>query len=209
MRIVEQSSDGRWSRIIYDAQPPIDPAASNESAWWVETSGIFTVTPEGSPYVVLPVVGLRIRQAPGTNGEILGVLPAGTQVQAVDITQDGKWFQIRPIPTDQLMRFDPDAPANAAWWVSADYIEPQTSDIRLQTAEEGEPYIVLPARLRVRQGAGTDESIIGELSAGTVIDVVGSTTIEEGEAQEIWYQINPISTDQLSRFNKNTPVNAQ
>ncbi len=93
------------------ATPPPTPTSSPTSAppTVTPTPG-FTATPAPGAQVAVNAPGLRLRKTPGTAGEVVRELPAGTPLWPVGRTADSNWLQVTTAEGEQ-------------GWVAAAYLD--------------------------------------------------------------------------------------
>ena len=108
---------------------------------------------------------LRIRTGPGTNYAVAGYLGPREKVTITEQKKVGSvtWGKI------------------ANGWVSMDYIVVESSGSTSTTPAQPVTKTIVADCLRVRQGAGTSNSIVGYLYYGAKVQVLEITTISNGE----------------------------
>ena len=148
---------------------------------YVQLSGNVTTTPSAPSTPSTPdttVTGyanvqdwLRIRTGPGTNYEIAGFLGPRERVTITERKKVGsvEWGKI------------------ANGWVSMDYIVIESSGSTSTTPAQPVTKTIVADCLRVRQGAGTSNTIVGFLYYGTKVQVLETKTLSNGE---VWGRIN-------------------
>ena len=114
---------------------------------------------------------LRIRTGPGTNYEIAGFLGPREKVTITERKKVGgvEWGKI------------------ANGWVSMEYIVIESSGSTSTTPAQPVTKTIVADCLRVRQGAGTSNTIVGFLYYGTKVQVLETKTLSNGE---VWGRIN-------------------
>ncbi len=137
-----------------------------------------TPTPEPEQTPATAVTGyanvqdwLRVRTGPGTSYAVAGYLKPKEKVTITDrkIVGSMEWGKI------------------ASGWVSMDYIVlDATGDTGSAPAQPATKTIVADC-LRVRQGPGTSNTIVGFLYYGAKVQILETTTISNGE---VWGRIN-------------------
>lgn len=114
---------------------------------------------------------LRIRTGPGTNYEIAGFLGPREKVTITERKKVGsvEWGRI------------------ANGWVSMDYIVLESTGGTTTTPAQPVTKTIVADCLRVRQAAGTSNTIVGFLYYGTKVQVLETKTLSNGE---VWGRIN-------------------
>ena len=114
---------------------------------------------------------LRIRTGPGTNYEIAGFLGPREKVTITERKKVGsvEWGKI------------------ANGWVSMEYIVIESSGSTSNTPAQPVTKTIVADCLRVRQAAGTSNTIVGFLYYGTKVQVLETKTLSNGE---VWGRIN-------------------
>ena len=108
---------------------------------------------------------LRVRSNPDINGEVIASLNNGQEVKILG--ESGNWYQIDY--------------NNQIAYVSKDYIKTGSSQENSSRSISGK-VVNVSTNLRVRNGAGTNYEVIGYLTNGTSLSIIG----ESGS----WYIIN-------------------
>jgi uncharacterized protein YraI len=161
-------------------------ALSDQSSTGGETTNPTPVPPEISVPTAAPGtalvtanVGVNVRSGPSTDYPSYGVAPAGSQAQAIGISQDGGWWNIAVNPQNI-------PPGNA--WVSSEYVTAQNTEnlpvveapalpppAEVPPAGENEPKVTAVDVVYVRSGPGTEYPSYGLASLGKTGKVVGKS----------------------------------
>lgn len=148
---------------------------------YVQLSGNVTTTPSTPSTPSTPattVTGyanvqdwLRIRTGPGTNYAVAGYLGPREKVTITEQKKVGsvQWGKI------------------ANGWVSMDYIVIESSGSASTTPAQPVTKTIVADCLRIRQGAGTSNTIVGFLYYGAKVQVLETKTLSNGE---VWGRIN-------------------
>jgi uncharacterized protein YraI len=97
---------------------------------------------------------LDIRGQGSFDGEVVAHVKKG---ESVTVSEEITLSRVRPGEPRQWSRID--MPTNAAVWVDADFINPETKTVRVK-------------KLNMRGGPGENYSVVGRLEQGTVITTV-------------------------------------
>ncbi len=148
---------------------------------YVQLNGNVTTTPSTPSTPTTPtttVTGyanvqdwLRIRTGPGTNYAVAGYLGPREKVTITERKKVGsvEWGKI------------------ANGWVSMDYIVLESTGGTTTTPAQPVTKTIVADCLRVRQAAGTSNTIVGFLYYGTKVQVLETKTLSNGE---VWGRIN-------------------
>lgn len=145
---------------------------------YVQLNGNVTTTPSTPSTPSTAVTGyanvqdwLRIRTGPGTNYEIAGFLGPREKVTITERKKVGsvEWGKI------------------ANGWVSMDYIVLEATGSTTTKPAQPVTKTITADCLRVRQAAGTSNTIVGFLYYGTKVQVLETKTLSNGE---VWGRIN-------------------
>lgn len=120
---------------------------------------------------------LNVRSEPSTAGEVLGIIPANTQVGIVGKDPAGNWWQILY-----------ETGVDGKGWVTAQYVtaaEGSTVPVvsGAGTGPEGGNVAIVQQQINVRSGPGTDFSSLGTLNPQDVVSLTGK------DAESAWLQI--------------------
>ena len=148
---IEKSEDGEWVKIKYNSQEV-----------WVsfeylqkEESNIKTGT--NSKYQL--TANLNMRKGPSTDYAKVGLIPTGTIVEPIKVSEDGKWIQVK-------------YNANTGW-IILEYTK--KVDTSTSTApnkvEVGEKYQTTN-NVNSRKGPSTDYEVVSILKKGTIVKPV-------------------------------------
>ena len=122
-------------------------------------------------YVVNVETNLRVRSKPNTDSNILGYLRNGEKVNI--IKKVGAWYEI-------------DFRGQKAY-AHGDYIKEGSNNSSPESSQSGKGKVVnVSSSLRIRSGAGTNNSIVGYLYEGNTFDIL--------EKSGSWYKINSRGT---------------
>ena len=117
-------------------------------------------------YVVNVETNLRVRSKPNTDSNILGYLRNGEKVNI--IKKVGAWYEI-------------DFRGQKAY-AHGDYIKEGSNNSSPESSQSGKGKVVnVSSSLRIRSGAGTNNSIVGYLYEGNTFDIL--------EKSGSWYKI--------------------
>lgn len=150
----------------------------------------------GALTAVVNVVALNVRQGPGTTQPVIGKLAQGAEVTVLARNSAGDWWLICCIPATAtngwvsaaLVTPNFSAEQAAALPVSDSAVEaaplattstPTATVAALAAATPvpgGKAGVVAGVNLNVRQGAGTDNPVLGKLRAGDAVSVLGRNT---------------------------------
>jgi len=119
--------------------------------------------PDGTGRMFLVTTRLKVRRAPGTEAEQIGSLDAGDTVEELGANDDRSWLQI-------LRHLDA-----LSGWSSAAYLTQIAGPTPPAPTPTGRRFRAT-TRLRVREGPGTDYTIISILDTGDVVDEIEATT---------------------------------
>lgn len=190
-------------------QPTPAPTTPGESA---PTPVTATSTLTG----VINATTLNVRQGPGGAFSVLGRLPNGTVVTVVARNADNTWLNICCLPD-----------GTTQGWVSAQFVTPNYTAAELAALPVGDgttlvagatpaasqPALPLPAgaptgtvgvvSLNVRESPSTSAAILGKLSNGTVVTLLGRNDAGDwwlvccapGGAENGWVAAEFITTD--------------
>ncbi|HXF86558.1 MAG TPA: TIGR02594 family protein [Anaerolineales bacterium] len=103
---------------------------------------------------------LNLRQGPGTNYAVIGLLKKSEMVEGLAISQDGQWAQIRKT-------------SGATGWASLKYMTPIAPPPPPGSTEI--QMIVTTDTLNLRAGPGTGYSVIGKVNRGEVVTYLEAT----------------------------------
>lgn len=120
---------------------------------------------------------VNVRGEPSTAGEVVGIIPANTEVEIVGKDPGGNWWQIKY----------PQA-AQGVGWVTAEFIvttgEPAVPVVGgAGVNPNGDQVAIIQQQLNVRSGPGTSFNSIGTLNARDVVTLTGK------DASGAWLQI--------------------
>jgi uncharacterized protein YraI len=138
VQVIGQNASGNWYRILY-------PSAADGTGW-VAADFINIINPKDVPIVATPpaaeppgnigavVQQLNVREGPGVDYDVLGILPPGANITLLGITDDGQWLQIsyEESPT-------------GIGWVYAPYVQTSAADLPVFVPGEDENAPPLPA----------------------------------------------------------------
>ena len=111
-------------------------------------------------YVVNVETNLRVRSKPNTDSNILGYLRNGEKVNI--IKKVGAWYEI-------------DFRGQKAY-AHGDYIKEGSNNSSPESSQSGKGKVVnVSSSLRIRSGAGTNNSIVGYLYEGNTFDILGKS----------------------------------
>ncbi|HSJ86474.1 MAG TPA: SH3 domain-containing protein [Anaerolineales bacterium] len=141
-----------------------------------------TPLPPPSQPTVAPIEGttstqLNVRTDPSTASNVLGIIPANTQVQILGKDPGGNWLQIvYPQGVD------------GKGWVTAQYVATATGlEVRViggdGTNPNDESVAIIQQQINVRSGPGTGFNSLGTLNAQDVVNLTGK------DAGGAWLQI--------------------
>jgi uncharacterized protein YgiM (DUF1202 family) len=130
---------------------------------------------------------MNVRSGPGTDHSVVTTVPAGTQIEIVAESEDGRWVQARVGNVDGtawlakwLLRLDGQAAPVAG---------PPAGNVSGATGAA----FTQPSRMNVRSGPGTNFGIVTSVPAGTRVEIIGEnqdgTWVQSriGAAQEpVW-----------------------
>jgi uncharacterized protein YraI len=133
------------------------------------------------PPVVKALTNINIRSGPATRFLKVGTLETGQQAEVVGASPDKFWWLILVPGTNQQ------------GWVARDYVIASNVDdvpavgmqgIGEATLEPGQPFLTaLFPTVNVRAGPNLTFAIVGSLSQGQTVPVIGKT------ADDVWWQI--------------------
>lgn len=149
-------------------------------------SATATFTPSSTPPpplqpTVVPITGitstqLNVRAEPSTASNVLGVIPANTNLEILGKDLAGNWLQI----------IYPSA-SNGVGWVTAQYIVIANGSKVPVIGGGGNPndgpVAIVQQQLNVRSGPGTDFNSVGTLNPQDVVSLTGKN------AAGVWLQI--------------------
>jgi uncharacterized protein YraI len=145
-------------------------------------------TPEPGAATVTSTTYLNVRRGPGTNYPILTTVPPATAGEAIGISADGQWFQVKA-PTDIT--------GDGKAWVSVEYVTAQSTGNLPVIPAPPAPPPVIPATvppgsisvtnyepINVRSGPSNQYPSYGVAPRGTTFSVLGLS--DDGQ----WYALS-------------------
>lgn len=149
--------------------------SSGKTAWvsgqYLSTSGNSSSSSESSGYIAYVSVSssLNVRSEDSTSGSVIASLKNGEKVQIIE-KKDNGWSKVK-------------TESGKIGWVSSKYLvntpsnsgntssQNDSSSQNNSTASSGKVKVTTSSGLNVRKGPGTNYSIIGSLSGGSVVEV--------------------------------------
>lgn len=163
---------------------------------WVSTAEVTATNAAGAalsdpgPIGTVTAGAVHVRYGAGLNAASLGTLPAGAQVFIIARNADSSWYQVRW--------------AYGTGWIAASALSISGGGsgglATLDDAQAGVPLtaatpyvVVLSNYLNVRSGPGVNFAVLGQVSGGQNLPIVGRT------ADNTWYQVQtPFGTGWVS-----------
>ena len=159
------------------------------------TSAVLAINSSEASAAQIGVVNtsaLNVRSGAGTNHSIIGKLYKGDKVDILDSSND--WYKVK-LSNGKI------------GWSSSQYIETNHS------ANSQNNGTVNTSALNVRQGAGTNYSIIGKLYKGDVVNILSSSNgwykIELSNGSTGWVSSQYITLNDSSSDSANTPSDSE
>ncbi len=191
-------------------KPPVQQPTSTPTTPGASASAPVTAT--GTLTGVINATTLNVRQGPGGAFPVLGRLPNGTVVTVAARNADNTWLNICCLPD-----------GTTQGWVSAQFVTPNYTAAELAALPvgdgttlvpvAGQPALPLPAgaptgtvgvvSLNVREAPSTSATILGKLSNGTAVTLLGRNDAGDwwlvccapGGAENGWVSAQFIATD--------------
>ncbi|MBQ7800847.1 MAG: SH3 domain-containing protein [Oscillospiraceae bacterium] len=166
-------------KVPEETTAPTETTASTETTAPSESEGSKDKTEVIDTGTVFNCATLRIRAGAGTNYECIGSLTSGTRVEIYDYTvvRGSVWGRI------------------AQGWIHMNYVKlDETASSDSGTAVMGT--VVNCTKVNIRSGAGTNYAKVGQLAAGTQVQVLQLLQLSNGK---IWARISQgwVHTDYL------------
>ena len=159
------------------------------------TSAVLAINSSEASAAQIGVVNtsaLNVRSGAGTNHSIIGKLYKGDKVDILDSSND--WYKVK-LSNGKI------------GWASSQYIDTNHS------ANSQNNGTVNTSALNVRQGAGTNYSIIGKLYKGDVVNILSSSNgwykIELSNGSTGWVSSQYITLNDSSSDSANTPSDSE
>lgn len=134
-------------------------------------------TPDAGAATLTTTDYVNVRSGPGTNYPVYGVVAPGTTGEAIGISTDGQWYNVK-IPTEII------ASGNA--WASADHVVAQNAEnlpvipapppppaVPPQIPAPGSPTVIALTAVNVRSGPGMNYEVYGVAPQSTVLEAMG------------------------------------
>jgi len=142
-----------------------------------------TSLPPLPPPTITPIEGitstqLNVRAEPSTASNVLGIVPANTQVQIIGKDPGENWWQILYPQGDE-----------GKGWVTAEFVttagKPEVPEVGGAASDPGNANAaIIQQKLNIRSGPGTDFNSIGTLNPQDVVNVTGK------DSNGAWLQID-------------------
>jgi hypothetical protein len=127
----------------------------------------------------------RLREAPNTDSRVLGQLPAGTQMSVMQspVCSEGYWWMF--VQGTEWQGWTAAGPNNA-WLAPVPNVTPNPCPLPPRLSL-GDTVIVSPGvPNRLREAPNTSSPVLGQLPAGTVMQISGGPVCSEGIN---WYEV--------------------
>jgi uncharacterized protein YraI len=136
--------------------------------------------PTANPIAGVTSTQVNVRAEPSTASNVLGIIPANTQIEITGKDPGGNWWQIN-YPHPQAV--------DGKGWVTAQYITTaSTPDVPTIAGAEMDPnnrnMAIVQQQINVRSGPGTDFNSLGTLNPQDVVNLTGK------DPNGVWLQID-------------------
>lgn len=122
---------------------------------------------------VVAETDVNVRNGPGTDFEVVGLLKAGEKAEVVALDDSQKWVGIKYA-----------AAQDGTGWVSADFVSRPEAMQDVPTPNPDAASVTADANVNIRAGPGTNYEQVGVLNAGESAAVLGKSS--DGQ----WWQIS-------------------